>query len=234
MSPRYTPLSHADSDEESSHLLSISSINSRHNDSPSTCSATLNPALVLRLASLVMGILAFIIFIVDGDTPFIAADIFLAFIMILDFSMIFHHAISDVFQITIHLRNGSWKGDVRGSEKLDAVWYIDILLSTCLLISLIVGNVLHWPGIWIVAVIFGYFIIIIHILLAIPVIHKNSFTLTISAKLNRSGEKRTEESRALNRPSARNSGSDAGSDGGLARRATADAEESRQPVEDLV
>ena len=161
MSPRYTPLSHEDSDEESSpeeHLLSTSSINSRHAYSPSACSATLSPALVLRLASLIMGTIAFIIFIVDGDIPFIAADIFLAFIMILDFSMIVNHAISDVFQITIHLRNGFWKSDVRGSEKLDAAWYIDILLSTCLLVSLIVGNAIHYAGIWIVAVIFGYFI----------------------------------------------------------------------------
>ena len=161
MSPRYTPLSHEDSDEESSpeeHLLSTSSINSRHAYSPSACSATLSPALVLRLASLIMGTIAFIIFIVDGDIPFIAADIFLAFIMILDFSMIVNHAISDVFQITIYLRNGSWKSDVRGSEKLDAAWYIDILLSTCLLVSLIVGNAIHYAGIWIVAVIFGYFI----------------------------------------------------------------------------
>ena len=158
MAPRYTPLSHEDSDEENSpeEALLSSSINSRHTDSPSTWSTTLNPVFVLRLTSLVMGIIAFIIFVVDGETPFIAADIFLVFLMILDFSMIAHHAISDVFQITIHLRNGSWRSGARGSEKLDAAWYLEILLSICLLISLIVGNAIHWPGIWIVAVVFGY------------------------------------------------------------------------------
>jgi hypothetical protein len=40
----------------------------------------------------------------------------LAFIMILDFSIMVHHAISDVFQITVNLRHGSWKSDIRGSE----------------------------------------------------------------------------------------------------------------------
>jgi hypothetical protein len=161
MSPRYTPLSHEDSDEESSpeeHLLSISSINSRHTESPSTCSTTFKPALVLRLASLVMGIIAFIIFIVDGNTPFIATDIVLAFIMILDFSMIVHHAISDVFQVTIHLRHGSWKVDIRGPEKSNAAWYIDIAITLALTISLIVGTAVSWGGIWIAAAVFGYII----------------------------------------------------------------------------
>jgi len=72
--------------------------------------------------------------------------------------MIAHHAISDVFQITIHLRNGSWRSGARDSEKLDAAWYLDIFLSSCLLISLIVGNAIHYPGIWILAAVFGYLI----------------------------------------------------------------------------
>ncbi len=161
MSPRYTPLSHEDSDDDSSpeeHLLSVSSNNSRHTESPSTCSTTFNPALVLRLASLIMGLIAFIIFIVDGGEPFIATDIFLAFIMILDFSMIVHHAISDVFQITVHLRHGSWKSDIRGSEKSNVAWYIDIALTLSLTISLIVGTAVSYSGIWIAAAVFGYFI----------------------------------------------------------------------------
>jgi len=70
-------------------------------------------------------------------------------------------------------------------------------------------------------------------LLAVPVIHKNGFTLTISAKLNRLGEKRTDEPRTANHPSARNSGADA-RDSSLARRVAVDAEEPRQAVEDLV
>jgi hypothetical protein len=105
-----------------------------------------------------MGIIAFIIFIVDGNTPFVATDIFLAFIMILDFSMVVHHAIPDVFQITIHLRHGSWKGDIRGPEKLNGAWYIDIAITFALTISLIVGTAVSWGGIWIAAAVFGYII----------------------------------------------------------------------------
>jgi len=74
---------------------------------------------------------------------------------------------------------------------------------------------------------------IVHILLAVPAIHRNRFSLTISAKLNKLGEKRVEEPRISNHPSASNSGSDAG-ESALARRAGVDAEEQRQPVEDLV
>jgi hypothetical protein len=163
MAPRYTPLSHEDSDEESSpeeHLLSVSSINSRLTESPKTFSATLNPVLVLRLVSLVLGIIAFIIFIVDGDDPFIATDIFLAFIMIIDFAMVIHHAISDVFQVTVQLRHGSWKSDIRGPEKSNAARYTDIGLTFCLTVSLFTGNAIRadWPGIWIISAVFGYII----------------------------------------------------------------------------
>jgi hypothetical protein len=162
MAPRYTPLSHEDSDEESSpeEHLSVSSINSRLTESPKTFSATLNPVLVLRLVSLVLGIIAFIIFIVDGDDPFIATDIFLAFIMIIDFAMVIHHAISDVFQVTVQLRHRSWKSDIRGPEKSNAARYTDIGLTFCLTVSLFTGNAIRadWPGIWIISAVFGYII----------------------------------------------------------------------------
>jgi hypothetical protein len=73
-----------------------------------------------------------------------------------------------------------------------------------------------------------------HILLAIPALHKNNFTLTISAKLSRRGEKKTYDSRDSVRPSGRPTGSDAGSEAGLARERTVEPDEPRQPVQDLV
>lgn len=162
MGPRYTPLSHEDSDEESSpdeHLLSPS-INSEPTTSPKTCSLTLNPTLVLHLTSLILGIITFIIFIVDGNVPFIATDIFLAFIMLLDFFAIVHHAFSNVFQVTVQLRHRSWKSEPRGSETSKATRYIDLGLTFCLTVSLITGNAIraNYPGVWIISAVFGYLI----------------------------------------------------------------------------
>jgi hypothetical protein len=162
MGPRYTPLSHDDSDEESSpdeHLLSPDN-DSRITKSPKTCSLTINPTLVLHLTSLILGIIALIIFIVDGAGPFIATDIFLAFIMLLDFFTIVHHAISNVFQVTVQLRHGSWKSEYRGSKMSKAARYVDLGLTFCLTVSLITGNAIlaNFPGVWIVSAVFGYLI----------------------------------------------------------------------------
>jgi hypothetical protein len=127
---------------------------------PKTCSLTLNPILILHLTSLILGIIALIIFIVDGEAPFIATDIFLAFIMLLDFFTIVNHAISNVFQVTIQLRHRSWKSESRGSETLKAMRYFDLGLTFCLTVSLITGNAIRaeYPGVWIISAVFGYFV----------------------------------------------------------------------------
>lgn len=75
---------------------------------------------------------------------------------------------------------------------------------------------------------------ILHILLAIPSIHKNSLTVTISAKLNKVAEKIAAHSGISAQPSGRPTGSDAGSDAGSARGRTVEVGEPREPVEDLV
>jgi hypothetical protein len=71
---------------------------------------------------------------------------------------------------------------------------------------------------------------ILHILLAIPSICKNSLTVTISAKLNKVAGKIAAHSGISAQPSGRPTGSDAGS----ARGRTVEVGEPREPVEDLV
>jgi hypothetical protein len=75
---------------------------------------------------------------------------------------------------------------------------------------------------------------ILHILLAIPSVHKNSLTVTISTKLNKAAEKIAEHSSISAQPSGRPTGSDAGSNAGSARGRTAEVGEPRELVEDLV
>jgi hypothetical protein len=75
---------------------------------------------------------------------------------------------------------------------------------------------------------------VLHILLAIPAIHKNSFSLTISFKLNKVGEKVAADSGSLVQESGRPTGSDAASNAGSIRGRTVESDEPRQPVQDLV
>jgi hypothetical protein len=75
---------------------------------------------------------------------------------------------------------------------------------------------------------------IMHIMLAIPSIQKNGWTLTISAKLTKVGQKTAADSSNPVQPSGRPTGSDTGSNAGSARGRTVEVDEHREPVEDLV
>ena len=69
-----------------------------------------------------------------------------------------------------------------------------------------------------------------HLLLAIPAIHKSYLTLTLTAKVTPTKGKTAAGTESGVEPSGRTADSDPGS----ARRRTADDEQPRQPVEDLV
>lgn len=75
---------------------------------------------------------------------------------------------------------------------------------------------------------------ILHILLAIPSVHKNSLTVTISTKLSKVAEKIAAHSSISSQPLGRPTGSDAGSNAGSARGRAVEVGEPREPVEDLV
>ena len=74
--------------------------------------------------------------------------------------MVVNHAFTEVFEVSIQLRNGSWKSDVHGSPNSNLVRFVGIGLAVCLMISLITGNAVRAgdPGIWIISAIFGYLI----------------------------------------------------------------------------
>ncbi len=73
-----------------------------------------------------------------------------------------------------------------------------------------------------------------HIVLAVPSIRKKSLTLTLTAKLSKSQGKIAQDTKASVQPMVRNAGSDTESDGASDRSRSADDEQPRQPVEDLV
>jgi hypothetical protein len=162
MAARYTPLSHEDSDDEPSpqeNLLSVSTMRVRQSEVP-MWSTTIDPAVVLHLASLVMATVAFILFILDGGVPFIAATVFLAFIMLVDFFTIVHHFISNVVTITVEMHNGSWTRDICGCDKPSVAMYFDIAFTSCFTICIMVGNGLRggYAGAWIGGAVLGYLV----------------------------------------------------------------------------
>lgn len=170
---RYTPVANNDPDRDSapgspqSHDRLIPHIvpSLRDFQVPETWSTTFSVAIALRVLSLVFSLVPFIIFIIDGYGAFIAADIFVAFIMILDVFMIIHHSLTNakVFRVTVEVRNSQWQRDIGGSEKLSLAKYFDLGFTVCFMICIIVGNALRrswWGGdAWIAGVIFGYFIV---------------------------------------------------------------------------
>src|SRR6266536_70470 len=94
---------HADSPRASLLPTSSSSINTIHFHR--TCSITINPVLILRLISTILALTAFIIFVIDGGNAFIAADIFLMSIIIINVLMIIHYFVSNVLRVTVELRH---------------------------------------------------------------------------------------------------------------------------------
>ena len=157
---RYTLLPRAseDTDRESSpheHLLpSMNMIRL-----PRSYGLTLNPVLLLRIIASILSLTTFIILVIDGGEQFIAADIFVMFILILDILMILHHFLSHVFKVTVELRQQAWSRDWGSQNKPKVSIYFDYGLSMCLLLCLIIGNAVknRWDdGPWQAAVVVGY------------------------------------------------------------------------------
>ncbi len=130
---------------------------------PSACSITVAPVLVLRVISFILALSAFIVFVIDGGDAFIAADIFLAFIMILNVIMVVQYSVSHVFKVTVELRQTAWKHDLGGNPtKLKTITYVDIGLSGALTLCLILGNAFqnrYYGGPYRAAVVVGYFVV---------------------------------------------------------------------------
>lgn len=199
-------------------------------------SVTLNPLYALRILSTVLSITAFIIFVIDGGDAFIAADIFLAFTFIYNILILIQHSITHIFKITVELRSSSepWRHDIGSTRrKVKPNMYIDVGLAVCLIICLIIGdacvNRYHGGGAWQAAVVLGWFVVIIQIMLAVPTLDKKS--LTLSAKFNDLGSKEPEDTKYMVPNSATTGSADMGA---ATRRGGTPGEEPRTMAEDLV
>ena len=160
---RYTLLPRASEDtvrESSPHEHLLPSIN--RVCLPRNYSATLNPIVLLRIIAGILSLTTFLILVIDGGNQFIAADIFVMCILILDIFMVLHHSVSHVFKVTVELRQQAWSRDLGSQNKPKVSTYFDYGLSMCLLICLIIGNGIksRWDGgAWQGAVIVGYVVV---------------------------------------------------------------------------
>jgi len=214
------------------HLLPTTESSSvRH--MPTACSVTLSPVLVLRTISFILALAAFIVFVIDGREAFIAADIFLALLMILNIVHVVQYFVSHVFKVTVELRQSAWKHDLGGSHgKPKTVTYADVGLSAALTLCLILGNALtnrYYGGPYKAGVIVGYFVVLCQVLVAVPVLDEKSLTLT--ARLTDLKPKFAPRDNKLPTQASVGAG---GADTGSARRRGTESEEPRQAAEDLV
>jgi predicted lysophospholipase L1 biosynthesis ABC-type transport system permease subunit len=160
---RYTLLPRPSEDtvrESSPHEHLLPSINKMR--LPRNYSATLNPVVLLRIIASILSLTTFLILVIDGGNQFIAADIFVMCILILDIFMVLHHSVSHVFKVTVELRQQAWSRDLGSQNKPKVSTYFDYGLSMCLLICLIIGNGVknRWDrGAWQAAVIVGYVVV---------------------------------------------------------------------------
>ncbi|KUJ21916.1 uncharacterized protein LY89DRAFT_681279 [Mollisia scopiformis] len=138
------------------HLLpTISLKNFNH-----SWSITLNPIVVLRGLSTILSLVAFIIFVVDGGGDFIAADIFLACIMIINVLMLVHYTVSHLVKVTVEVREQSYALGDRKKPRVST--YLDLSFAAALTLSLIIGNAVKrgwYGGAWKGAVVVGYFVV---------------------------------------------------------------------------
>ncbi|KAK0124325.1 hypothetical protein ONS95_009295 [Cadophora gregata] len=200
---------------------------------PTACSITLSPVLILRIISFILALAAFIVFVVDGREAFIAADIFLALLMILNLLSVVQYSFDHVFKVTVELRQSAWRHDIGGSYgKTKTVTYADIGLSAALTLCLLLGNALtnrYYGGPYKAGVVVGYFVVLCQVLVTVPVFDQKSLTLT--ARLTDLKPKFAPRDNKL--PTQAPSGV-GGADTGSARRRATESEEPRHSPEELV
>lgn len=168
MASQYSSIPHQDAEVDISphaHLLPTSESDDHvvRVRMPSAYSVTLSPVLCLRVLSFILSLVAFIIFVIDGGDAFIASDIFLAFLMIFNVLMVVQYSVQNVFKVTVEIRQAAWKHDVGSSMgKPKKATYVDVGLSACLTICLLLGNALqnrYYGGAYKAAVVLGYFVV---------------------------------------------------------------------------
>jgi hypothetical protein len=184
--PTYIPLSMAEEEEGISspqdHLLPITNpLLNRHSQIlPITYKLTISPSLGLRIISTILALTAFIILVIDGGDAFIAADIFLMLLIIVNLVMILQYCVSHMLKITVEVRNQPWSKDLGTQNKAHISNVIDVCLSLLVLLCIIIGNAVthHWGGAWRGAVVVGYFVVLCQIAQSLPLMERKHLTLT--------------------------------------------------------
>ncbi|KAF8866759.1 hypothetical protein BDZ45DRAFT_667436 [Acephala macrosclerotiorum] len=197
---------------------------------PNTWSFTLNPIVVLRGLSLLLSLIAFLILCIDGGVEFIAVDIFLVCLMIINVLMLIHYTVSHLVKVTVEVRQQAY--DLGRAKKPRASLYLDLVFAAALILSLIIGNSVKnrwYGGAWKAAVILGWFVVVMQLLLAFPGLETKSLTITI--KLNDYQGKYTPDTKLPSQASTATMG--AADFGAARRRGTPEAEEPRQGAEDM-
>ena len=82
---------------------------------------------------------SFAIFVNGGYKEFIAAGIFLMFIII-NLTMLLQHCTFKIFRITVEYRKENWKREVGVNRKLALARRMDLGFSICLLICIITSS----------------------------------------------------------------------------------------------
>jgi len=226
---QYSPLPPAsdDGDRDSSpHSQLLPGAHINYHKVSTTYSVTFNPLVALRILSTILALVTFIILAIDGDEEFIAADIFLMSMLIVNLLMIVHYFASHVLKVTVELRQQSWKRDVPKTTPKVSM-YFDVGLAVITLLCLIIGNSVKrgWGGsAWRSAVVIGYIVVLMQVLLAVPMLDKKNLTLT--AKFSDAQGKAPEDTKI---PTVVDE-----TERGSARRRATESEEPRQASEDLV
>lgn len=192
---------------------------------PKSYGLMLNPTLVLRGIAAILSLVTFIILVIDGHEPFIAADIFVMLILLLDIIMIAHHSVSEVFKVTVELRQQPWSRDLGSQNKPKVATYFDCGFSICLFICLLIGSAVRdrWNrGACDAGVVIGYIVVFLQFLMAVPFLEN----MTLSIKLY---ENRGKAPLDTKRPEVFDD-----TERGSARRRTTEAEAPAQSAEDLV
>jgi len=140
-----------------------------------------------------------------------------------------HYTVSHLVKVTVEVRQYSYALGNRKKPKIST--YLDLSLAAALTLSLIIGNAVKsgwYGGAWKGAVVVGYFVVLMQILVVVPGLDTKSMTVTF--KLNDRQGKGVPDTKLPSHTSA----SGGGADIGAARRRTPEAEEPRQTAEDLV
>ncbi|TEY34240.1 hypothetical protein BOTCAL_0642g00010 [Botryotinia calthae] len=174
-SPDYSPLPRESSDSDryiapSSDGGYRSSDEYPHRTSKSR-SITINYVLILRLMNLGFGSAAFALFVISGGGQYIAADIFIMFILIFNAVRILRTFVSSVFHLTVEISRGSWQSKLSvGPNGAEATNVMDFVLASGLLSSMIGGMVNNGRNNDVAdGIILAFFALAIQYIIALPI-----------------------------------------------------------------